>query len=353
MKKDFFHIEPININLEDNSLYPFHLYVFNNITKSYHLYTSANSPLTKEKKIFLIDIVDKGAIIAILRNQEKTFLNSQGIDKSQVAGLSAPATHDLVLKREQHLEDLKVKNKKPFHLDKAFKKCMNQDDFLPLIQKARDEVMSFKFTISHTVSLANYFAEHLLLEDNMQNRITALSYHITKMMGIEDPQSLADIVCASYIAHIGNTQFDLELSRKPVESQTVKEQGLVKKHPGLTQHLLRKSGLLISERCNQVMYQHHEKHDGSGYPEYKKGEFMEPLAVILSATTHIVEYSEGLITGKKYLLKSIMHSFKTKQVLPLLNIEYNALIEEIIGNLFKEDESSEDSQESKIDEFAA
>ena len=155
-------------------------------------------------------------------------------------------------------------------------------------------------------------------------------------MGIDDTQSLGDIVCASFIAHIGNTQFDYRLSRKSHLEQTIKEQGQCKKHLGLAQHLIRKSGVLISERCNQIMYQHHERVDGSGYPEYKKGEFMDPLGVLLSATTHIVEYSSGLITGKKYPLKEIINCFKTKNPLPHLNIQYDAMVEDLMANILDE-----------------
>ena len=335
MKKDFFHIEPEHIKLEDNSLYPFHLYVFNSVSKSYNLYITANSPLTKEKKIFLIGIVEKGAILSILRNQERTFLNSQGLTEQQVSGLTETPAHQLVLKREQHLEDLKNKAEETFHLSESLTKCIDDNNFTPLILKTREEIMAFKFTISHTVSLANYFAENLLTEDNIQNRITALSYQVVKTMGIEDNQSLADIVCASYMAHIGNTQFNLNLSRKALLQQTVTEQAQVKKHPGLSQHLLRKSGVLISERCNQIMYQHHEKHDGNGYPEYMKGEFMDPLALVLSAIAHIVEYSEGLVTGQKHPLKSVIESIKTQQALPSLNTQYNPLIEETIGHILE------------------
>lgn len=345
MYKDFFHIEPININLEDNSLYPFHLYIFNSITNDYHLYLPANSPLTKEKKIFLVDIVEKGAILSILRNQEKTFLNSQGITTQQVPGLVQDPIHDLILKREQHIEDLKLNKKSLTDSKTLLSQGIESDDFTDLILKTRDEIMSFKYTISHTVSLANYFAETLMTEDNLQNRITMLSYHITKVMGINDSQSLADIICASFIANIGHTQIDIDLSRKPELKHSSKEQSFIKKHPGLTQHLLRKSGVLISERCNQIMYGHHEKFDGSGYPEYKRGEFLDPLTIVLSASSHVVEYSAGLVSGKKYHLKEVLNCFKTKSPLPSLNIQYNSIIEDILSNIIQTIEVTEEKEE--------
>jgi hypothetical protein len=212
--------------------------------------------------------------------------------------------------------------------------------------------MSFHYTVSHTVSLAAFLSEKLLFEDNFINRVVALSYHLAKGCGMDDQAALGDLIVASFLSHIGHTQMDLLYSQTSQLEQTSTQKREYKKHPGLAQHLIRKSGLVISERCNRVLYQHHERFDGGGYPEYKQGAFIEPLALVLGASAHILEYTSGKVTGTEVPMITVVKNLKEKYLSPGLELEFGDTIYESLIYLL-DNKNDEESSAPISDQSAA
>lgn len=325
----FFTIELEQLNPQENQTFPFHLYVYNPANDKYSTYLFANSPLTPDKAQFLKMIVEKGGRLAINKNQTKTFLSDRNLKEDDIEDLREMPEHEFITRRRERLEKLeKKKEKGQFHFREELEKAAVNDDWLPLIREAKEEAMAFSYTISHTVSLASSLAEKLLIKDTYINRIVALSFHLAKSCGMNDSLALGDLICAAFLSHIGHTQMSLLYSQKPHMEMNDKERREYKKHPGLSQHLIRKSGLIISERCNRILYQHHERFDGGGYPEYKQGQFIEPLALILGASAHIMEYTSGKITGSPVAMKVVVTNMKNKTLSPGLEIEFGDTIYE-------------------------
>ena len=155
-----------------------------------------------------------------------------------------------------------------------------------------------------------------------------------------DQQALGDILCAAYLAHIGQTQMELTYSTKAQLELSPSQRNNYKKHPGLAQHLIRKTGLIISERCNKILYQHHERYNGSGYPEYKQGPYIEPLALVLGASAHILEYMSGKVTGSTVALNTILRNLKEKNLSPGLELDFGDTIYESLIYLLDNDDNS-------------
>lgn len=338
MSKTYFLIEKSKIVLKENEIYPFHINVYSYKSGLYRLYLAANSPLSLDKYTFLQELLDKGASLAINHNQKYTYLSHQSLQESDIASLQKSPLQELANRSFDLKKSLEEKDEKegPFLFEKNLEKSFESDDFMPLINRVRSEAMTLSLRVSHTVSLANHFCELLLVKDNTINRIVALSYLLCKTSGIDDEQSLGEILCAAYLSHIGLTQLKLDMSRNAQLDFTSKEKNDYKKHPGLTQHLIRKSGLMISERCNKIMYQHHERFDGNGYPEYKRGEHMEPLALILGASAHLIEFTQGHITGQKNQIKNVIQSFKDYASTPGLELNFGDQVQDMIKNLLQE-----------------
>lgn len=325
----FFTIELEQLNPQENQTFPFHLYVFNPANDKYSTYLFANSPLTPDKAQFLKMIVEKGGRLAINKNQTKTFLSDRNLKEDDIEDLQEIPEHEFITRRRERLEKLeKKKEQGQFHFREELERAAVNDDWLPLIREAKEEAMTFSYTISHTVSLASSLAEKLLIKDTYINRIVALSFHLAKSCGMNDSLALGDLICAAFLSHIGHTQMSLLYSQKPQMEMNDKERREYKKHPGLSQHLIRKSGLIISERCNRILYQHHERFDGGGYPEYKQGQFIEPLALVLGASAHIMEYTSGKITGSPVAMKVVVTNMKNKALSPGLEIEFGDTIYE-------------------------
>jgi len=158
---------------------------------------------------------------------------------------------------------------------------------------------------------------------------------------MKDEETLGDLICAAYFSHLGLTQMDFYLSQKAQLEMYDEEKKTYRQHPGLTHHLIRKSGVELSDRCIKLINQHHERCDGSGYPENTKGSFIEPLALIIGASAHILEYYSGRITGTKTPLQVIVKNLKNKTLSPGLEIEFGDTIYEALSFLLSEDILSE------------
>lgn len=332
---DYFRISLELLNPDLNAIYPFHLFIYNPQSEEFSPFLYANSPLTKDKIEFLRFISSKGGSLGIPRNQEQTFLTNEEIAREEIEDLIHVSEHEFVTrekKRKQELE--KKREEKPFTFGKELSRASESNDFSDLIKLAREEVLTFSYSQSHTLSLAIYLCERLLIEDNHINRIVAFSFHLAKLNDFSDEAALGDLIVAGYLSHLGLTQLPLGLTQMASFKMDHKQQRDLKKHPGLTQHLVRKMNILISERCNKIYYQHHERTDGNGYPEYKKGEFIEPLALILGVSAHLLEYSEGMITGDKTPLKNVLSSMRSKSLLPGLELNFGDNLIDTVAHLF-------------------
>ena len=350
MDNNYFRIdiEMLKLQEEEEALFPFHLYIYNPSSDSYTPYLFANSPLVKEKQEFLDYILNKGGELAVSLKQKLTFLTHSEIKEDEIPDLKEPETHELLLKREERIAKLeKAQEKKgKFHFRQQLTKTMGTDDWWPLIENAKIEIMALSVTRSHTCSLATLLAEILLTEDNYTNRMLALSYHLCKNTGMDDDQALGDLVCATFFSHLGQTQLDFDFSHQAHIEMNDKRRKEYKKHPGLAQHLIRKSGVVLSERCVNIINQHHERFDGTGYPDQKTGAFIEPLALVLGAASHLVEYHTGKVSGSKTALNAIIHNIKNKTLSPGLEIEFgDTLYESIIYLLDKENETEDNGSE--------
>ncbi|EQC43923.1 HD-GYP domain-containing protein [Bacteriovorax sp. Seq25_V] len=334
--------------LREGQLFPFHLYVYNPQSKLYNVFLYANSPLTDDHREFISFITEKGGSLAVDKKQKRTFLHSVEIDESEVPSLQARELSEIEIKRNEKLKALALEEYESesgeipkYDLKSGMNNCIDADSFLPMILSAKKEIEIFQLNISHTVSLAGYLAEELLTEDNRTNRIVAISYYLAKNMNMNDQETLADIVCAAFFAHLGYTQLDHSLSHRPTNELSDKEKDKIKKHPGYSHHLLLKSGIEISERCKNIIFQHHERYDGSGYPRQKHSEFIDTMALILGAVSHILEYSEGEITGSKLPIRSVIQRMKNKTFSAGLEFEFGDKIYENLINLISTENISE------------
>ncbi len=344
--QDFFNIS-IEM-LKEDKLFPFHLYVYNPQSKLHTVFLHANSPLTDDHYEFINFIVEKGGSLSVDRRQKRTFLNSVDLVEDDIPSLQKREMTEIELKRMEKLSAIAIEKSNAesgelpkYDLKSGINQCIDNDSFLPMILSAKKEIEIFELNISHTVSLAGFLAENLLNEDNRVNRIVAISYYFAKNMNMNDQETLADIVCAAYFSHLGYTQLDHSLSHRPISELSEKDKERLKKHPGYSHHLLLKSGVEISERCKNIIFQHHERYDGSGYPRQKHSEFIDTLALILGVVSHILEYSAGDITGSKLPIRSVIQRMKNKTFSAGLEFEFGDKIYENIINMINIENISE------------
>lgn len=331
--------------LGQEKLFPFHLYVYNPANKQYSAYLFANSPLTPTKESLLQEISEKGGQLAILMKQKRTFLTEQKLKESEIEDLAPKQVHSLEKRRDERLqEENKKENTKDTHLKDHLLNAAKNDDFMPLIEGVRNELIVFSPRISSTTTMSSLLAERLLVEDNFINRTVVLSYTLAKASGITDQESLADLVCAAYFSHLGYTQIPHLCMNKPQLEYSDSLRKEWRKHPGLSMHILRKARIDLSGRCKDIIEQHHERYSGQGFPQMKKSTHIEPLALVLGAASHILEFTSGKISNTKSTVSSYIMNLKNKTYLPGMEYDFGPLLEESLNHLVDTMNSSDENK---------
>ncbi len=325
--EDFFHI---NLKIfQDRRIFPFQLYVFHPVTKQYTVFLHGNCPLIKDKWDLLEYIISRGGELAVRKDQQRTFLTSMTLREKDIPSLAngGQQTSDAsALLKSQMRAKAALRTRDKFVFKDELQKSVIDNNFSNLIESARNEILAFPCTISHTVSLARHLAQELLYEDNLYNRVVALTYHLSLGMGIADEESLGALVCASFFYHIGNTQLDFATLKRPTLELVDEERKKYRQHPGLTLHLMKKFNLDLDPRCYQIMLDHHERTDGSGFPNFKRDNTIDPLGLALGAVSHILEFHYGHVTGNKTTLPNIFTNLKGRTYMAGLEIEFGALV---------------------------
>lgn len=324
-KYDFFSIE--RKHLLGKKVFPFKIYIYNPVHKNYNLFLNGNNPLTDELEIFLSYLLEKGGVLAILRNQLRTFLAEQELNESEIPSLNL----DLHILEKELLENIKLRdifelNNGPLIFQSEFELACETDDFNRIIQYARVEILTFSVTESKTVSLAFQMAKTHLVGDDFLNRIVAVSYYFAKTLDIKDEAMLANIVVGAYLSHIGYTQLPSKLLTMPTNQLTAKEKKLYEKHTMLSSFLIKKAHLEISETCKKIIMDHHERINGGGYPSMKYENSIEVAALIVGSIAHIFEFSSGKITGNSRTIKSVIQSIKTKTFSEGLEFDFGSKV---------------------------
>ena len=328
---DFFLIE--RDHLKSKKTFPFQLYIFNPVQKSFSMYLNGNRPLTKELEDFLDYLIEKGGKLAILKKQRRTFLSSQEYEESEIPSLQSRELHELEKERIMYIKLKEIYDAKngAFLFQTEFEKACEVDNFSKIIEFARVEIITFSVTQSHTVSLAIHLAKTYLHQDNYLNRLVASSYLFAKTSNILDPDALSDVICGAYFSHLGYTQLPMSLVRIPSLNLGTKDKKLFEKHTILGNHLIKKSHIELSERCKRIVSDHHERVSGGGFPAMKYAEQIEPLSLIVGMISHLFEYSSGKISGSTQSMRSIILNIKNKNFSPGLESDfgdkmYNSLV---------------------------
>ena len=125
-----------------------------------------------------------------------------------------------------------------------------------------------------------------------QRRVTQLACAIAKEMGL-DGEQIEGIRMAGLIHDIGKINVPAEILSKP-SPLTELEYGLIKMHPQIGHDVLKT--IEFPWPVAQIVLQHHERMDGSGYPQGLSGEEIILEARILS----VADVVEAMASHRPY-----------------------------------------------------
>ncbi len=117
-----------------------------------------------------------------------------------------------------------------------------------------------------------------------QRRVTQLACAIAREMGLSEDQ-ISALHLAGLIHDIGKIRIPAEILTNP-HALTEAEFSIIKTHPLVGYEILK--GMELQWSIAEIVHQHHERMDGSGYPSGLSGEGIIPGAKIL-AVADVVE----------------------------------------------------------------
>ena len=125
-----------------------------------------------------------------------------------------------------------------------------------------------------------------------QKRVADISVKIAEELGMPEEQ-IRGIYMAGIIHDLGKIQVPAEILSKPGKLSKL-EFDIIKTHPKVGYDLLK--GIEFPWPIAQIIYQHHERTDGSGYPRRLKGERILLEAKIIS----IADVIEAITSHRPY-----------------------------------------------------
>jgi putative nucleotidyltransferase with HDIG domain len=138
----------------------------------------------------------------------------------------------------------------------------NQNELQNLIFKLRETVEGTIATIALIVEARDpYTSGH-------QQRVANISVKIAEDLGLPEEQ-IRGVYMAGLIHDLGKIHVPAEILSKPGEL-TKLEFDMIKTHPKVGYDLLKR--IEFPWPIAQIIYQHHEREDGSGYPRKLKGD---------------------------------------------------------------------------------
>lgn len=163
------------------------------------------------------------------------------------------------------------------------------------------EIFVNRLCVAHNtlLSLVNIFPSYkdqkdYLYEHSVNCSILAASIGLA--LGF-DKNELIDLFASSLLHDIGMLKIPQEIIKKP-SKLTKEEYDLIRKHPIYGLELLNNIKY-APKSAHEVIHQHHERIDGSGYPEGKRGEEISEYGKIVA----LAEFYEAVTHSRPYRME--------------------------------------------------
>jgi putative nucleotidyltransferase with HDIG domain len=143
--------------------------------------------------------------------------------------------------------------------------------------------------------------------------VSTISIHIAQKLGYLQEHILEYIGTAGLLHDIGKVKIDVGLLNKNAGEFTAAEEKLLMSHPKIGRDLL-VAVYNVPNEIKLMVYQHHENHDGSGYPEGIKGSAIYELTKILSIVNTFEHFFQGIKRTGDVTTTKIIKLMKSKKI---------------------------------------
>lgn len=311
---DYVHV-PVHLLGKKERSFLFDIYLYSHKANSYQLEWKAHKKVPEARLESWINLELTGFRIAVQLKSKKIMLLELGVKNENDLTTFPPIQEDDELnKLKQHvLYQRKMKlEMEQNDIDSLIKNSLVSDNFMPLIQWTQKFIFAFDINRSVTVSNARALAE-LLDKDNYHNRIAVLTVQYAFFMGYKSQEELSDLFCAAMLKDLGFVFLHYNFLQMKLQEINRSQHKEYWKHASMSLHLIRKSGMELSPRCETIIDHHHETPTGSGFPNGLGKHQVEPITYILGVIEALVLLSSGKLQNNKLTLYQILQLLREKK----------------------------------------
>ncbi len=175
----------------------------------------------------------------------------------------------------------------------------NNSDQIALL--LNQDIGNIEAVISSIDVKASFFREHT-------EKVRQYAMLLSKALGLQDKER-DNLRLASLLHDIGFVATPAAILKK-AGNLTDEEEAIMKRHPARGAEIIKKVAALA--HLAPIIYSHHERHDGTGYPDGLKGEEIPYLSRVLAVADAFASMTSGLpwrkVLSKDDAIKSLKAS---------------------------------------------
>jgi HD-GYP domain-containing protein (c-di-GMP phosphodiesterase class II) len=224
--------------------------------------------------------------------------------------------------RARLIEEIEALQGQVAELERALAECKRTE------QELRPSYAVLRRTLDGTVhALAAIAEERDPFAVGHHQRVTRLACAIAKETGLSEEQ-IEGLRMAALIHDLGKITVPVEILSKPVPLSDL-EFGIVKAHPQIGHNILK--DMDFPRPLAQIVLQHHERLDGSGYPQGLSGEEIVLEARILA----VADVVEAMASHRPYRQAHTINE-ALEEISQNRGVLYDSEVVDVCSRLFTE-----------------
>jgi HD-GYP domain-containing protein (c-di-GMP phosphodiesterase class II) len=271
----------------------------------------------KEVNIDEVKGLPSGAVIQEIEEPEKEFIN----DIKDISETLKDVLSDKKLKPEKRAQAIQMHSvdmMKSLWQNPTGEKIA---DFKKGVVSVVDVILSDDATSSQLLKITSYDYNTYIHSVNVGVLALSLAKSLFKK---EDKHDMHALGSGFFLHDLGKVRIDEAIINKPGKLSE-EEMTIMRRHPGMGFNLLHETKQ-ISEESRLIVLQHHERHNGTGYPRKLRGEDIHMYGRICS----VADVFDALVSKRPY--KAQLNPFDALKVMKeeMLNHFHKEVFEKFV-----------------------